>query len=1657
MADKEQVIQALRATLISVKGALTIRQANTDYKALLGEPIPYKRLGYATLEKLFLDVPGFKVSQQNGEWYVDAIASQETQHIAAMVSKQKASKKSVKLSHNNRFPLKKQSSWRKPASSANYSYNYNNQYSNQYSNQYYRAKGSTPYYNNNYNNKNSYNSKYSKATDTRPQQPTRNNKPNDTARPGNDINRTTNEPTKQYNEHTEKPPVKSSSPPSQREINTGTEEFKHPASVRTENESTATTGTRPSKKESALQRLSKLRDSLNTIAHDTIPLHLPAANNQQNLPEEVTGTGPVAHVAPAHSLEPPPDSTSSVVKLEWTCRKLGLPQPVYKVHEIRPKRGPPMYDCTCKVNARNYTARLHLVLVKLEWTCRKLGLPQPVYKVHEIRPKRGPPMYDCTCKVNAGNYAARLHLVRGEAGVDVPQAGPAAARLQGARDPTQARPAHVRLHLQGKCEQLYRPTAPRPWEAGVDVPQAGPAAARLQGARDPPQARPAHVRLHLQGKCEQLYRPTAPYPWEAGVDVPQAGPAAARLQGARDPPQARPGKCEELCIQGVGTNYTASSYPDSSPTEDLAKEVVAVKLLATIESSEAGGLPTSSSSKALAYLADLVSEHEAGLWANTVPHLYREKYGENLPSNWQELVENCPRIIKDRVVNGLLVLLPNNEESAPPAYLDMTLVSDDTIDSELPPLQFPEDDFWNVFITVANSTLEIWFRIIGPQYSDAFETLLADMASYYERYGTSVDKSMIINNAWYAVNLEDGGWQRAKILEIEETTATVFLGDHGDDDVVMLDKVKILEPQFRKLPAQAVLCRLEGCEELAAGAAGALLAQRRLPGEVLVAAPGVRADPADPSVAVVLYDTSTQRDLNLNKEIASDFCTAGAFTVTQFSRSFAGGCGSVRHVDAAGPQPEQGDRQRLLHRRRLHRHAGLCTSLAGHCTSLAGLCTSLAGHLLVAVVLYDTSTQRDLNLNKEIASDFCTAGAFTVTQFSRSFAGGCGSVRHVDAAGPQPEQGDRQRLLHRRRLHRHAGLCTSLAGHCTSLAGLCTSLAGHLLVAVALYDTSTQRDLNLNKEIASDFCTAGAFTVTQFSRSFAGGCGSVRHVDAAGPQPEQGDRQRLLHRRRLHRHAGLCTSLAGHCTSLAGLCTSLAGHLLVAVALYDTSTQRDLNLNKEIASDFCTAGAFTVTQKPSEVEVGCVTEEGRVWISRAGGAATVRNALALLTAGPYRRPLPAAPQAPAPNKGTLYIVRTLAGDWVRCTIISELDSEGTVRTQLVDSGLILRAPLSSLVPLASFSPVLNDYPYQAIQVRLGAAEKAAGSMTKRLRELLLEQRVLCRALPGAGGGERGERGGAPHVELFVRTGPQNILASVNNAILMEFEYLTNAQKPRNSEPETDNPVDALNKKKERIFRSSSLNCSILDANVAGSAGGGGGALPAPPLPAPGKCFDVYIAMAANPWNFVLLARLLPAPGKCFDVYIAMAANPWNFVVSERDSASPAAPRSTAARARQVLRRVHRHGRQPVELRGAAKQHASRATSHDGVSTDGVSQTERGRRARQPQQRRPLHRLLRQGQLLVQVGSCMFISKMASLQTECPKLSEADAPASPNNGDLYTVYYDKDNSWYRWVGSCMFISKMASLQTECPKLSEADAPASPNNGDLYTVYYDKDNS
>lgn len=56
------------------------------------------------------------------------------------------------------------------------------------------------------------------------------------------------------------------------------------------------------------------------------------------------------NVAPIHNLELSSINKTSVEKLEWICKKLGLPQPVYKALDMRPKRGSVTYECTVKVS-----------------------------------------------------------------------------------------------------------------------------------------------------------------------------------------------------------------------------------------------------------------------------------------------------------------------------------------------------------------------------------------------------------------------------------------------------------------------------------------------------------------------------------------------------------------------------------------------------------------------------------------------------------------------------------------------------------------------------------------------------------------------------------------------------------------------------------------------------------------------------------------------------------------------------------------------------------------------------------------------------------------------------------------------------------------------------------------------------------------------------------------------------------------------------------------------------------------------------------------------------------------------------------------------------------------------------------------------------------
>ncbi|XP_044261452.1 tudor domain-containing protein 7-like isoform X2 [Tribolium madens] len=96
---RNEIISRIRSCLISTKGQVTLRQLEDDYRTLLGERIPYAKLGYKSLESFITSIPTIITSRSpSGEIFVDAQVSEKTAHISSMVRKQKSvPKKHVRI------------------------------------------------------------------------------------------------------------------------------------------------------------------------------------------------------------------------------------------------------------------------------------------------------------------------------------------------------------------------------------------------------------------------------------------------------------------------------------------------------------------------------------------------------------------------------------------------------------------------------------------------------------------------------------------------------------------------------------------------------------------------------------------------------------------------------------------------------------------------------------------------------------------------------------------------------------------------------------------------------------------------------------------------------------------------------------------------------------------------------------------------------------------------------------------------------------------------------------------------------------------------------------------------------------------------------------------------------------------------------------------------------------------------------------------------------------------------------------------------------------------------------------------------------------------------------------------------------------------------
>jgi len=179
-----------------------------------------------------------------------------------------------------------------------------------------------------------------------------------------------------------------------------------------------------------------------------------------------------------------------------------------------------------------------------------------------------------------------------------------------------------------------------------------------------------------------------------------------------------------------------------------------------------------------------------------------------------------------------------------------------------PPLALPQDTLWDVYVTWVNSTTNVRLRILGDSYSALFDELATNMELHYFEAEKAKKVERPVLGKLYAAKVE-GDWHRVEVTHVSGTKITCYFIDHGDEDLFGAEDLRELDPKFLELAPQAKQVRLSHLENWKdSSEAQAELSNLAL-GKSLVAQLQTNDENG---VSLVLYDTSSDEDdVNINQ------------------------------------------------------------------------------------------------------------------------------------------------------------------------------------------------------------------------------------------------------------------------------------------------------------------------------------------------------------------------------------------------------------------------------------------------------------------------------------------------------------------------------------------------------------------------------------------------------------------------------------------------------------------------------------------------------------------------------------------------------------------------------------------------------------------------
>ncbi|XP_043501024.1 maternal effect protein oskar [Polistes fuscatus] len=99
----EETIALIKSCIISQKGGIPIKHLNYEFEKIVGEPIPYIRLGFSSLQGLLDKVDGLKTIKRADGVETLLVNDPKIRHIVDLIQKQKENYKANKSKYYKRF------------------------------------------------------------------------------------------------------------------------------------------------------------------------------------------------------------------------------------------------------------------------------------------------------------------------------------------------------------------------------------------------------------------------------------------------------------------------------------------------------------------------------------------------------------------------------------------------------------------------------------------------------------------------------------------------------------------------------------------------------------------------------------------------------------------------------------------------------------------------------------------------------------------------------------------------------------------------------------------------------------------------------------------------------------------------------------------------------------------------------------------------------------------------------------------------------------------------------------------------------------------------------------------------------------------------------------------------------------------------------------------------------------------------------------------------------------------------------------------------------------------------------------------------------------------------------------------------------------------